>query len=65
MKVDIETRTFSVPALEIEVGFELDDSTRERFLKGLDDIGITLANEAQITEFETTRPAYKVAVPGT
>ena len=63
MKVDIETRLFSVPAMGIEVPFELDDSTRERFLLGLDDIGITLANEAQITEFEKTRPAYKVAVP--
>ena len=63
MKIDIETRTFSVPAMGVEVEFELDDATRERFLKGLDDIGITLANEDAITAFEATRPAYKVAVP--
>ena len=30
------------PALGIEVEFPLDDATRERFLEGLDDIGITL-----------------------
>ena len=41
---------------------ELDDATRERFLKGLDDIGITLANEADITAFETARPAYKLSI---
>jgi 3-isopropylmalate/(R)-2-methylmalate dehydratase small subunit len=63
MKVDIETRTFSVPAMGVEVTFELDDATRERFLKGLDDIGITLTNEADITAFEATRPAYKLSLP--
>jgi 3-isopropylmalate/(R)-2-methylmalate dehydratase small subunit len=64
MKVDIETRTFSVPAMGVEVGFDLDDATRERFLKGLDDIGITLANEADIAAFEATRPAYKLSIAG-
>ena len=62
MKVDIETRTFSVPAMGVEVPFDLDDATRERFLLGLDDIGITLANEAAITTFEAARPAYKLAI---
>jgi 3-isopropylmalate/(R)-2-methylmalate dehydratase small subunit len=62
MKVDIETRTFSVPNMGIEVTFELDDATRERFLKGLDDIGITLTNEADITAFEANRPGYKLSI---
>jgi 3-isopropylmalate/(R)-2-methylmalate dehydratase small subunit len=65
MKVDIETRTFSVPKMGIDVGFDLDDATRERFLKGLDDIGITLANEADIAAFEAKRPAYMLSVPST
>jgi 3-isopropylmalate/(R)-2-methylmalate dehydratase small subunit len=65
MKVDIETRTFSVPRMGIEVGFDLDDATRERFLKGLDDIGITLTNEADIAAYEATRPAYKLSIPST
>jgi len=63
MQVDIETRTFSVPAMGIDVTFDLDDATRERFLMGLDDIGITLGNEAAITTFETARPAYKLSIP--
>ena len=61
MKVDIETRTFSVPAMGIEVTFELDDATRERFLKGLDDIGITLEHADAITAYESTRPPFKPA----
>jgi len=65
MKVDIETRTFSVPTMGIEVGFDLDDATRERFLKGLDDIGITLTHDADIAAFESTRPSYKLSLPTT
>ena len=38
--------------------FPLDDSVRERFLEGLDDIGITLRTEDAITAFEATRPAW-------
>ena len=56
--VDVETRRVSAPSLGIDVEFPLDDSTRERFLQGLDDIGITLGHEAAITAFEATRPAW-------
>ena len=56
--VDVESRRVTVPALGIDVEFPLDDSTRERFLQGLDDIGITLGHEAEITAFEATRPAW-------
>ena len=38
--------------------FPLDDFVRHRFLEGLDDIGITLSHEADITAFEATRPAW-------
>ena len=56
--VDVESRRVSAPSLGIDVEFPLDDSTRERFLRGLDDIGITLEHEADITAFEATRPAW-------
>jgi 3-isopropylmalate/(R)-2-methylmalate dehydratase small subunit len=56
--VDVESRRLTVPSLGIDVEFPLDDSTRERFLQGLDDIGITLGHEAEITAFEATRPAW-------
>ena len=38
--------------------FEIDDYVRWRLLEGLDDIGITLRHEADITAFEATRPAF-------
>jgi 3-isopropylmalate/(R)-2-methylmalate dehydratase small subunit len=56
--VDVERRTLSAPAIGLEVEFPLDDSTRERFLQGLDDIGITLRTEEAITAFEASRPAW-------
>ena len=44
---------------DIEDSFDIDDYTRWRLLKGLDDIGITLGHDAVITAFETKRPAWK------
>jgi 3-isopropylmalate/(R)-2-methylmalate dehydratase small subunit len=43
---------------DITVSFEIDDYTRWRLMEGLDDIGLTLKNEAEITEFEKNRPAW-------
>ena len=56
--VDVDRRTVSAPALGIEEHFPLDDSTRERFLQGLDDIGITLRSAGDIYTFESARPRY-------
>ncbi len=44
--------------------FPLDDSVRHRFLEGLDDVGITLGNEADITAFEAGRPAWMPTATG-
>ena len=59
--VDVRTKRVQCAALDIDVEFPLDDATQERFLKGLDDIGITLEHEAAITAFEATRPAWMTA----
>ena len=56
--VDVERRTVSAPAAGLEGTFPLDDATQERFLRGLDDIGITLEHAEAITAFEATRPAW-------
>ena len=59
--VDLESRT--VRAGEgpeaIEESFDIDDYTRWRLLEGLDDIGITLSHEEDISAFETRRPGWK------
>ncbi|MFD8074443.1 3-isopropylmalate dehydratase small subunit [Streptomyces sp. NPDC059718] len=55
--VDLEAR--EVRAEGITAPFELDDNARWRLLNGLDDISLTLQNEADITAYETKRPSFK------
>ena len=60
--VDLQTRTITVRTMSadsIEVPFEVDDYTRWRLLEGLDDIGLTLRHEAEVTAFEAKRPSFK------
>jgi 3-isopropylmalate/(R)-2-methylmalate dehydratase small subunit len=56
--VDVDRRMLSAPAIGVEVAFPLEDAVRERFLEGLDDIGITLRSADAITEFESSRPTW-------
>jgi 3-isopropylmalate/(R)-2-methylmalate dehydratase small subunit len=56
--VDMENLRVEVPAKGIIVSFPMDPATQHRFLNGLDDIGITLTHEADITAYEAKRPAY-------
>ena len=58
--VDLADKT--VRAKDFVCPFSIDDYTRWRLLEGLDDIGLTLRNVAEIDEFETRRPAWKPAV---
>ena len=59
IQVDVETRTVKAPAIGLSTEFPLDDATRDRFLRGLDDIGITLEHADAITAYESRRPAFK------
>ena len=56
--VDVERRTVSAPAAGIEASFPLDDFTRHRLLEGLDDVGLTLAHEADVAAYEARRPTW-------
>lgn len=58
LTVDVDRRVLSAPAVGIEVEFPLDDSTRERFLEGLDDIGISLRHADDIDTYEAGRAAW-------
>ncbi|MCY0919536.1 MULTISPECIES: 3-isopropylmalate dehydratase small subunit [unclassified Streptomyces] len=55
--VDLVDR--QVRAEGVEAEFELDDNARWRLLEGLDDISLTLQNEADIATYESTRPGHK------
>ena len=56
--IDVERRTLSAPKIGIEATFPLDDHTQYRLLNGLDDIGLSLRHDADITSFESRRPAW-------
>ena len=56
--IDVERRLVEVPEIDLEVEFPLDRPVQHRLLNGLDDISITLTNEASISTFEDTRTAW-------
>src|SRR5207302_9296301 len=60
--IDIERRTLSAPKVGIESDFPLDDFTQYRLVKGLDDIGLTLRYENDISSYENRRSSLLPAV---
>lgn len=59
--VDVERLTVEAPAIGLEATFPLDAAIQERFLEGLDDIGLTLRYEPDIDEYETGRKPWMPA----
>jgi 3-isopropylmalate/(R)-2-methylmalate dehydratase small subunit len=57
ISVDLTLKTATIG--ETTVPFEIDDYTRWRLLEGLDDIGLTLRDEARITDFEARRESWR------
>ncbi|PPG53957.1 3-isopropylmalate dehydratase small subunit [Rathayibacter sp. AY2B3] len=55
--VDLVARTVTAGGEAFD--FEIDDYTRWRLIEGLDDIGLTLRDEALISEFETRRESWR------
>jgi 3-isopropylmalate/(R)-2-methylmalate dehydratase small subunit len=53
--IDLERLTVEAPAIGVTASFPMDPSTQDRFLNGLDDIGITLQHADEITAYETAR----------
>ena len=53
--VDVERRRVEAPAIGFEAAFPLEASTQQRFLEGLDDIGITLRHTEAIDGYERRR----------
>ncbi|HZG97814.1 MAG TPA: 3-isopropylmalate dehydratase small subunit [Nocardioidaceae bacterium] len=61
--VDLVARTVTAGegGDRIEDSFDVDDYTRWRLLQGLDDIGLTLSHESDISAFEAQRQPWKPA----
>jgi 3-isopropylmalate/(R)-2-methylmalate dehydratase small subunit len=56
LTVDLE-RLAVADDLGFSTSFQIEESTRHRLLNGLDDIGLTLQHESQITAYEAGHPA--------
>jgi len=58
MTVDLESQTIS-DSDGLTVKFDVDPFRKHLLLNGLDDIGLTMQHEADITAYETKRPSWK------
>lgn len=58
-EITVDLEALEVRAEGVTAAFELDENSRWRLLNGLDDISITLQNEADIAAYEAKRPSYK------
>ena len=61
--VDLERRVVE-DGKGFSASFEIDDFRRYCLLEGLDDIGLTLRREADITAYEALRPAWRDRAAG-
>ncbi len=58
LEVTVDLAAREVRWAAVVVPFDLDDYSRWRLMEGLDDIGLTLRHEPDITEFESSRPSF-------
>ena len=56
--VDVERLLVEVPTIGLEEPFPLDAANQERYLNGLDDVGITMRHADEIDAFEASRPSW-------
>ena len=59
--IDLHRFAVEIPSAGITETFEMDSETQQRFINGLDDISITLADADAISKFEASRPAWLAA----
>ena len=58
LEVTVDLRARELRAGALVASFPIDDFTRWRLMEGLDDIGLTLRNEPDISAYEARRPSY-------
>ena len=58
LEVTVDLVARELRAGSLVASFPLDDFTRWRLMEGLDDIGLTLRHEADISAYEARRPAH-------
>jgi 3-isopropylmalate/(R)-2-methylmalate dehydratase small subunit len=58
LEVDLESQSVKFGDQDWSMHFEIDPFVKHCLLNGLDDIGLTLQHEDEISAFEATRPAF-------
>lgn len=58
-EVTVDLGAKQATCADVVVPFQVDDYTRWRLMEGLDDIGLTLQHEAEITAFEAGRESWR------
>lgn len=64
LTIDVQRRTLEAPAIGLTLDFPLDESVQHRLLNGLDDIGITLTHDGDISTYESARPNWMPSAAG-
>jgi 3-isopropylmalate/(R)-2-methylmalate dehydratase small subunit len=59
LEITVNLQDRNIAAGTVLLPFTIDDYTRWRLLEGLDDIGLTLRKQDDITAFEQRRPSFK------
>jgi 3-isopropylmalate/(R)-2-methylmalate dehydratase small subunit len=59
MELQVDLPAQEIRFADTSVPFEIDEYTKWRLMEGLDDIGITMQNEAAIAEYEARRESWK------
>ncbi len=63
MELQVDLPAQEVRFSDTVVAFEIDEYTKWRLMEGLDDIGITLQNEAAIAAYEARRESWRPTTP--
>jgi 3-isopropylmalate/(R)-2-methylmalate dehydratase small subunit len=56
--IDVVDRRVALPAIDLDEPFELEDFHHSRLLEGLDDIGLTMRQDAEISDYESRRASW-------
>jgi 3-isopropylmalate/(R)-2-methylmalate dehydratase small subunit len=58
LTIDVSAGTLDAPSAGVRVSFPLDATAKQRLLRGLDDIEVTLGHGSEIASYEARRPSW-------
>ena len=61
--IDVSAGTLDAPSAGVRASFPLDATAKERLLRGLDDIEVTLGHASEIAAYESRRPSWLPRLP--